>query len=254
MFVDDLLLYLFDGQPHILAAPMAMWLSSSRRFAAFVTTFRTKIRKKLRATPEPESVRDLRLELETAYLLLQERSLSLVYEPQSCGQSRCPDFAVSFTTSVNFMVEVTRLRNAQDTLQNQTQTPAQAPSAPNTAPRRQVDERLADVVCSKLGQLVPQRSNILVVGVEALQLNQDDLRVMMLRVQQRAEHNDIAFVQRHKFRDRSDFFQHYQRLSEIVVRGEHVQAAASAIVWVNPQAKHPLPSKVQTVVYRSHHV
>src|SRR5512143_1161428 len=85
MLVDELLDYLFNGQPHLLAAAMAAWLASSRRFAAFVTTYRTKIRKKLRATQEIESLLDLRLELETAYLLLQERTFSLEYEPQRGG-------------------------------------------------------------------------------------------------------------------------------------------------------------------------
>ena len=81
MLTDELLTYVFDGQSHLLAQPMATWLASSRRFTAFVTTFRDKIRKKLRVTQDQESLLDLRLELETAYVLLQERPLSLVYEP-----------------------------------------------------------------------------------------------------------------------------------------------------------------------------
>ena len=90
MLIDELLTYLFDGQPHLLAAPLAAWLASSRRFTAFVTDFRTKIRKKLRATQERESLLDLRLELETAYLLLRERSFSVVYEPQRVGHLLSP--------------------------------------------------------------------------------------------------------------------------------------------------------------------
>jgi len=79
--IDELLTALFDGQSHLLAGRMAAWLASSRRFTAFVTTHHTKIRKKLRTAQEPESLRDLQLELETAYLLLRKRSLSLEYEP-----------------------------------------------------------------------------------------------------------------------------------------------------------------------------
>jgi hypothetical protein len=90
MLIDDLLTYLFDGQPHLLTEPLGMWLRSSRRFATFVTTFRDKIRKKLRVTQDQETLYDLRLELETAYLLLQERSLSLVYEPEQSRQVRSP--------------------------------------------------------------------------------------------------------------------------------------------------------------------
>src|SRR5512144_1502703 len=100
MLVDELLTYLFDGQAHLLYTPMATWLASSRRFAAFVTAFRTKIRKKLRARQDIEGLLDLQLELETAYLLLQERSFSLKYEPQLGGKVRGPDFAVTYTSSV----------------------------------------------------------------------------------------------------------------------------------------------------------
>jgi hypothetical protein len=166
---------------------MATWLASSRRFAAFVTTFRTKIRKKIRTTPDEESLLDLRLELETAYLLLQEKRLSLEYEPLQAGNMRSPDFAVTFTTSLTFMVEVTRLRPEQKS------TAASTPNPLVTTPL--IDERLADTVCTKLGQLLPQRSNILLVGVDALRLTADDLRATMLHIQQRAEQNDTAFWQ-----------------------------------------------------------
>ena len=247
MLIDELLIYLFDGKPHFLAAQMGTWLASSRRFTAFVNAFHNKIRKKLRATQETESLLDLQLELETAYLLLQERSLSLVYEPQLGGKARGPDFAVNFTTSLLFMVEVTRLRMGQDG----THEPAQA-ALPNDVPKRSPDEdRLTDMVCSKLGQLIPQRINILLAGVEAQNFTQETLRAALLRLQQRAERNDAAVLQGHGFRDRADFFQHYQRLSELLVRGPNLRAGEAVIGWINPQAKYPLPAKVRTILYRS---
>lgn len=246
MSINELLTYLFDGHFHLLAASMATWLASSRRFTAFVTTFRDKIRKKLRATQDVESLHDLRLELETAYVLLQERTLSLVYEPQHREQSRRPDFAVTFTTSVVFMLEVTRLRIGQAHASPLVQEQLLATPVP---PR--VGERLTDTICSKLGQLLPQHSNVLLVGVEAPHLTHDDLRTCMRGVQRRAEGNDVAFLQRHRFHDRANFFHHYRRLSEVLVRGVERQAGEPVVVWVNPQAQHPLPSKVRTVLYRS---
>jgi len=241
MLIDELLTYLFDGKSHLLATPMATWLASSRRFTVFVNTFHTKIRKKLRATQEMERLLDLRLELETAYLLLQERSLSLVYEPPPGRQSRSPDFAVTYTTSTLFMVEVTRgLAQAQELATSQ-----------NAPIRSLAGEWLADMACSKLSQLLPKHTNILLVGVESPWLTQDSLRATMLNLQQRAERNDASVVQRNGFRDRAHFFQHYQRLSELLVRGPHLQAGEPVIGWVNPQAKYPLPSKVRTVLYRS---
>jgi hypothetical protein len=202
---------------------------------------RNKIRKKLRVTKDPETLNDLRLEFETAYLLLQERSLSLEYEPEQNKPVRSPDFAVTYTTSLTFMVEVTRLR---------TISKAELSSSEDATPFE--GERLADAICSKLGQFLPQRANVLIVGVDTLRLTQTDLQAIMLRSQQRAEHNDSAFWTRYGFEDRADFFRHYQRLSEVLVRGSPGQVEKPAVAWMNPQAKHPLPSKVRTVLYRSH--
>ena len=250
MLIDELLTYLFDGQAHPLTQPMATWLITSRRFMAFVTANRDKIRKKVRVAPDPETVLDVRLELETAYILLQERSLSLVYEPQPLGQSRRPDFAVTYTTSLTFMVEVTRLRT------DPTSIPTEATEQPVVTPPPHIvlGERLADTVCSKLGQLLPQRSNVLLVGVETQHLTSADLRSAMLRLQQRAERNDAMFWQRYRFRDRADFFRHYQRLSEILVRGPQLPSEEPSVIWVNPQAKQPLPGKVRTALYHSYTV
>lgn len=248
MLIDELHTYLFDGQPHLLAAPLAAWLAASRRFTAFVTDYRTKIRKKLRATQELESLLDLRLELETAYLLLRERSFSLVYEPQRVG----PDFAVTFTTSTLFMVEVTRLRIASASSGDPAEAQAPMSLRPEAPPRSLAEERLAEMVCGKLSQLPPQRSNVLLVQVEGVRLEPDTLRAALIHLQRRAERDENAYVQRHQFRDRADFFNHYQRLSELLVRGPELQAGELPIGWINPQAKHPLSGKVRTALYRSH--
>lgn len=248
MVADELLTSLFDGQSHPLAAPMAAWLAASRRFTAFVTTHHSKIRKKLRTAQDPDSLLDLRLELETAYRLVQERSLSLVYEPPQPDHTRRPDFAVTFTTRLTFIVEVTRLQANPKSAPTEAQEPPRAISMPNPT---LLAERLTEAVCSKLHQLLPQHPNVLLVGVEALPLTQSDLRAAMLRLQQRAERNEAALFQRHRFGDRADFFRHYQRLSELMVRGSQGQGAESLIVWLNPQAKHPLPSQVRTVLHHS---
>ena len=249
MVTDELLTYLFDGQPHLLSPHLATWSVSSRRFTDFATTFRTKIRKKLRATQDKESLTDLRLELETAYLLLQERPLSVVYEPPQCRGARCPDFAITFTTSLTFMLEVTRQRPATD----RTTTPTQDQTPATVLLRPQIAERLGATVCGKLGQLSGQHSNVLVVGLDA-PCSAQDLRAAMLGVQHRAERNDPSLLQRYRFQDRADFFSHYRRLSEVLVRGLHLNEGEQVVGWVNPQAKHPLLTKVRTTLLRSHTV
>jgi hypothetical protein len=233
MILDELLIYLFDGKPHFLTAPMRTWLDSSRRFTAFVNENQTKIRKKLRTPQESERLRDLQLELETAYLLLRERSLSVAYEPQHPREGRSPDFAVSFTTSFTFMVEVTRMRTIGTALE------ASLPG-----------DRFVDMLCGKLGQLLPQRSNLLLVGMEIPNLKQENIHAIMLRLKQRTEHNDATLVQRYGFQDRADFFRHYQRLSGLLVRG--IPLGNPVVLWENPQAKHPFPARVRTALIRSH--
>ncbi len=255
MLTDDLLIYIFNDQPHLLAQQMAVWLASSRRFTDFVDTFRDKIRKKIRATPDEGNLLDLQLELEAAYLLLQERSLSLVYEPQPVAQSRCPDYAVTYTSSLTFMLEVTRLRAGlgHEFGEVEERTTAMVPTVASTPhpPVSIIADRLADTISDKLGQLLPQRGNVLLIGIEALPLTASDLRAAALRIQQRAERNDAAFLQRYRFRDRADFFNHYQRLSEILVRDSQLLDSENKVVWVNPRANHPLPSRVRTTLYRA---
>jgi hypothetical protein len=231
MSTDHLLAYLFDGQPHLLFQSMEMWLDSSRRFVTFVHTYQNKIRKKIRTAQDQSSRLDLHLELETAYLLLQERFLSVVYEPEMSKRIRAPDFAVTYTTSLTFMLEVTRVQ---------------------ADPKKAVDARLVDTIVNKLGQLLPQQSNILLVGVETVDLTRSDIQAAMLSIQQRAEQNDSTLLQRYGFRDRSDFFRQYHRLSEILIRGPQIEVTKSIGKWINPQAKHPLPTKVRTALYRSH--
>ncbi len=224
MNVSDLHAYLFADAPHPLEPPLAEWLGTSRRFAAFVGDSRSKIRKKLRAAGEPGSILDVRLELETAYLLLNERPFNIVYEPPAAGGTRAPDFAVSYTSHSTFTLEVTRLRG--DVLK----------------------ERLEHAVCSKLGQLAPERGNVLLVGVSSF-VTDDELRTAMADLQRRAERHDPELLKRSKLRDWSDFFRHHGRLSEVLVRNPHEAGALS--VWANSQAKQPLSSKVRTALYRS---
>ena len=251
--IDELLIYLFDGRPHLLAESMTTWLTASRRFTAFVNSHRTKIRKKFRTVQEAESLRDLQLELETAYLLHRERSLNVAYEPQHPELGRSPDFAVTFTTSLTFMVEVTRLRSSTKATSSDSNELTPESQSRNTQSTTSLPpDRFMDILCSKLGQLLPQRSNLLLVGMETPQLTEHDVRATMLRIQQRAEVNNATVVLKHGFRDRADFFHHYQRLSTLLVRGIPLQTSLPVVIWENPQAKYSLPAKVRTALSRSH--
>lgn len=206
---------------------MTDWLSTSRRFTTFASEAKSKIRKKLRTAEDAESLRDVALELQTAYLLLQERAFTLEYEPKIPEQLRSPDFAVNFTTHSTFMLEVTRLRG-------------------------EGLERLAHAACAKLGQLAPRRSNVLLIGVPAPVPTPDALRALMQGLQARVEGGDEVLFKHFGFRDRGDFFSRYRRLSEVLVCSSQRGVGENLTVWVNPQAKNQLSGRVRTALYRSH--
>lgn len=184
---------------------------------------------------DTDSLRDLRLELEVADLILDERAFSLTYEPLAVGRSRGPDFAVAFAAGPVFMVEVTRLR---------------ATARPDAATDPFPDGRLADVVCETLGQLQPGHANVLVVGQEGPAASDQALRREMVRHQQRVERNDERLTQRYAFRDRAEIFRQFQQLSVLFVRATDPTGAVTPAVWPNPQAREPFPGRTRTALQR----
>lgn len=232
--LDDLL----DGQPHSLAAALDTWLLS-RRYQKFVSDHLPKIRKKLRGARDPDSARDLLLELEVAYRLTRDKRFSVTYEPVPGGKSRGPDFGVQFTTSVEFMVEVTRLRGL-------------TADAPAVVDHGVEARRLASVLALKSGQTVADRANLLVIGTDTIAPEGDELATMMKEVRHDAETTDPEALLKRGFRHRGEYLRRLERVSAILVRrapslegelGELVSAT-----WLNPHARTRLPSGVQTTV------
>jgi hypothetical protein len=244
MTIDETLRYLFDNIPHILLPAMSGWMNESPRFASFVETYRDKIRKKIRGIHHSDGFQDLQAELETAYLLLREQRFTLAYEPYGRGTMRGPDFAVTFKTRITFNIEVTRMRvSVQAVDQKQAEQTRLDP--------QYEANRLADIVCSKLGQMLPSMMNLLVIVADSPTVYEWDVGKAMLRLKQRAEQKDPRLYQRHGFRDTSDFFKHYQRLSTVLVRcAGKDEPDPSPILWLNNQAKHPLPAPIYTILQR----
>lgn len=243
---EQLLGYLFDDKPHILAAPMSRWIGLSPRFKAFATTYRNKIRKRIRVTQSSAGIKDLEVELETAYWLLQEQRFAVAYEPYSGEKTRGPDFAVTFK-SITFNVEVTRIGSWEG------ERPLPAPEGVTTPwlDPQQVGGRLTDTVCDKLGQMRPGMINVLIVTtgsdfIRVLELNQ-----AMARLKERAERKEAGLFGRYGFVNTADFFKYYLRLSGVLVRHVGKQdEAADSILWANNQAKHPIPSRIRTILQR----
>ncbi|HEX6383995.1 MAG TPA: hypothetical protein VF177_04935 [Anaerolineae bacterium] len=245
---EQLLGYLFDDKPstHVLATPMGRWIGSSRRFEAFATTYRDKIRKKIRVTQSGAAIKELEVELETAYWLLQERRLAVAYESYSSEKTRGPDFAVTFK-SITFNVEVTRIgsREMEGTL-------AAAEGATTAwAEPQQAAGRLMDTVCDKLGQMRPGMINVLMVATDRDFAGVLDLNQAMARLKERAERREAGLFGRYGFANTADFFRYYLRLSGVLVRTAVEQdGTAHSVLWANNQAKHAIPGPIRTILQR----
>jgi hypothetical protein len=242
MAIAETLNYLFDHTPHRLAPALTRWMTESPRFVDFVESYRDKIRKKIRTIPNSEGFQDLQAELETAYLLLQEKRFVLAYEPYGRGTGRGPDFAVTFRTRIIFNVEVTRMRISSR---------ADDKDEPPLFDHQYEGNRLADSVCSKLGQMLPSMMNLLVIVADHGAMCELEVGKVMLRLKQRAEQKEPHLFKRHGFRDASDFFKHYQRLGGILLRSAGAaETGKCPILWLNNQTKHPLPTPVCTILQR----
>ena len=240
---EQLLSYLFDDKPHALAAPMSQWLSLSRPFKAFATTYRDKIRKKIRVTQSSASIKDLQAELETAYWLLREKRFDVAYEPYSSQKGRGPDFAIIFK-SLTFNVEVTRISSGE------TEATLETAATPWRDPQ-QVTGRLMDTVCDKLGQMRPGMINVLIIVTGSDFIRLLELNQAMAQLKERAEHQEAGLFGRYGFANTADFFKYYLRLSGVLVRPAADQdAPPPAILWANNQTKHPLPAPLRTILQR----
>lgn len=224
MPTDDLIPYIFGNTKLPLAVQVAHWLQAAPRFRVFAETYRDKIRKKARRAADAEGYRDLQAELAVAYFLLQERRFVVEYEKYAAGKQRGPDFTVTYKTHLLFNVEVTRLRS----------TGGEGP---------ELNKRV-NTLCAKLGQLPPSSINVLVLVAEDAPYSEGDLAAVARLLLDRVEHKDEDFFIRRNFLGARDFLKQYSRLSAIRLVGP----GGAAFLWLYPQARHPLPPDLATIL------
>jgi hypothetical protein len=240
MPTSDLLPYIFSNTRLPLAVEFRRWVEGSPRFRVFAETYRDKIRKKVRGITEAEGYRDLQAELATAYFLVGVRRFVVEYEKYGVGKQRGPDFSVTYKTHVRFDVEVTRLRGTA------------VGGAGGEA------GKVANTLCAKLAQLPPSMMNVLVLVVDEGVFSGDEtlagsgevvesgLRSAVALVQERAERKDEEFFVRRGFVGVRDFHRYYGRLSAIRL----VAPEGPPVLWVQPQARHPLPVDLANILRR----
>lgn len=207
-----------EDQP--LREVCAGWAAASPRFRTFLAEHATKIARKLRTAEGVEGRHDVLLELYAAHRLLADRRITLEYERYAADKTRGPDFTATFKTHTPFNVEVKRLRGA---------------NAGDFG-------RWASVVGDKLRQLPPSIANVLLIGCDADLTPPLDVAEAMARLRALAERRDDDFFARRGQENGKDFLRQLQRLSAIVVIAGWERADGGMMsLWLNAQAKHPLP-------------
>lgn len=226
--LDDLLAHCFGGEQFAFSAEFAGWLRGSRRFKTFVMTNRGKIRAKLKSARDEPGLQDVRAELQTAMLLFAEDRFTLQYEAYAASKQRGPDFTVTFKTHTPFNVEVRRMRSAE--------LRAQEPAAGN--------DKLAAVLCDKVGQMPPSIVNLLWLVVEG-ELAEGDIIQTTAALRQRAESKDEEFFTQRGFKNSAHFLKQCSQLSGVVL-----QQTDKVEVWLNPSARHKTPPEIVTAIGR----
>lgn len=229
--IDSLIQTLCGGLTHPLAAPLRGWCETSRPFLTFAETHAGKLRKKVRLAQTDDERHDLLAEMAVAALVLRDRRYGLVYEPHGASGQRGADFQVTLAGQRPFQLEVTRLRLA---------------GPDGAAPK------LARVLCDKIGQCRAGTANLL-AAVVPLGVVSDDLVPAALRLIDRQAQRAAGSVQPDLTPEATrDFQRGRQRLSGVLLCASGPDARLSpAHLWLNPQAKHPLPAEAARLLGHS---
>ncbi|GGR37202.1 hypothetical protein [Deinococcus ruber] len=221
------LVHLICGlEEHPLAEILRSWCASSRPVQAFLETYATKLRKKVRLAHSSDEYADLLSELAVGNFLARDRRFQLQYEPHSVPGGRNPDYQAMFKGHTQVYFEVTRLRLIADE-------------------HATVASRLARVLGDKISQCVPNELNVLAVvfPAELQRVGLVPTAVRMLLTPQsvpqpaETEHSKPAYLAAYRQRQR--------RLSAVLLcsvlpSGELLPGS----LWENTQAQHRLPTGV----------
>jgi hypothetical protein len=202
-----------------LQSELGRWMQCSARFEALVDANQTKLRKKLTTASSEDARLDVRAEMLVAYLLLDDRRFEVALETFTARQA-APDLAVTYRGNVQFTLEVTRLRTADEPY--------------NSA------DRLASVIGRKVRQLPAATSNALVIVGNGLTWAESSLPAASRMLRMHVEGKDDAYFARHGLHDAREFSKLYQQLAGVCVLDESA-TRNRVMFWVNRDARRPVP-------------
>jgi hypothetical protein len=234
--IETLCASTFAGGPAWLEDYFAIQMRGNPRFALFIATYQDKIRKKLRGQRDEPSQFDVAFELIVASRLLEDPACALTYEAYAASKTRGPDFTATYKGHLAVNVEARRLRGAITT------------------------ERLGEALAEKLRQLPPGMPNMVVFGAEGAPSTLPELGTGVAALRLRAEGHDARLFARHGYADAPAFFRVFLRLSAVAllapwddgvssaVTADVAEPASGGSLWLNPQAKHPLPATARSAL------
>jgi len=225
--LDELLDTIFDGKQPALYPEFEGWVRGSRRFKAFAIEYRGKIRAKLKNARDESVMKDVRVELQTAALLLREERFTLEYEKYAALKQRGPDFTVTFKTHTPFNVEVRRIRSVE---------------WDDDFEARLI--KLMAVLCDKAGQMPPAIVNLLWLTAER-EVSEADLNLAVSTIRKLAESKNEAFFTKRGFKSAAEFLKQFRQLSGIVLH-----QAGGNVWWENSLAKHKTPPDIVKALQR----
>jgi hypothetical protein len=202
-----------------LLPELESWLTGSPRFRAFATANATKIRKKLRGATDAEALRDVRLELAVARMLLVDRRVGLEWERYGSGKVG-PDLTLTIPGLRPVNLELTRVRRAPEHLE------AGAPWI------------------TKLRQLPPGAPNVVVVAIGGGSAMAVDMAASARLIRARADAKDEPFFAARGFEGSRAFYGQFLRLGAMLVWCEDAQDGERATLWRNGSARIAVPDAV----------
>jgi hypothetical protein len=224
--IERLARHLYDRDPaDPFARELVGWLAGSARFRAFAEAYRDKIRKKLHGAVDAETLRDVRVELQTARLLLADRRIDVAFEAYGSGKTG-PDFTVTFRATRNFNLEVTRLRRLPDAA------------------------GMGVALLAKLRQLPPSAPNAVLFAIEGISADALDIAGATRALRSRADAKDEPFFTGRGFGGTRGFYERYLRLGAVFVLCEGVDGDARASLWTNRSARIPMPAEAANACLR----
>ena len=202
-----------------LLPELESWLTGSPRFRAFATTNAAKIRKKVRGASDAETLRDVRLELAVARLLLSDRRVVLAWERYGSGKAG-PDFTLTIPGLRPVNLELTRMRRAPEHLE------AGVPWV------------------AKLRQLPPGIPNAIVVAIGGSTATALDMAASTRLIRARADAKDEPFFAARGFAGSRAFYSQFLRLGAVLVWCEEASESERATLWRNGSARIAVPDAV----------